>query len=92
MKKKLEELRLAPGEVLFLDRIEDGVATLVIGANGDREESLPVDRLPPDAREGQRLRVREDGQLEWDHAATDEDRQQVEDLMAELLANPPKEA
>jgi hypothetical protein len=88
--KELRELQLAPGETVFLDRIEEGVATLLIGADGGREETVAAGCLPPDARDGQRLRVREDGSLAVDHEATASDRRAVEELMAELLGEQPE--
>jgi hypothetical protein len=92
--KNVTELKLAPGEVVFLDRIEDAddslpcVATLLLGEGGSREENVPRDQLPPEAREGDRLRMTEDGRLHVDREATDAGRAAVADLMAELLGEP----
>lgn len=84
--KNLSELKLKPGETLFLDRIEEGVATLLLGPDGAREENVPRDQLPSDAAEGQRLRVRPDGVLEIDHEATRAGLDATAALIAELLS------
>jgi hypothetical protein len=84
--KDLRELGLRPGETLFLDRIEEGVATLLLGEGGEREENVPREQLPSGAAEGHWLRVREDGRLEVAPHATEAAREETSDLMAELLA------
>ena len=83
--KNLAELHLTAGEIVFLDRLEEDVATLLLGPTGEREENVPRDQLPAEAREGDRLRVSEDGRLLVDPAATAAGRDAVADLMAELL-------
>jgi hypothetical protein len=89
--KDLRDLQLRPGDTVFLDRIEEDVATLLIGPDGKQEENVPRAQLPPDAREGQMLRVTPEGHLEIDAEATEAGRQAVRSLMDELLQqNPPE--
>ncbi|MBW3625500.1 MAG: hypothetical protein KY468_19055, partial [Armatimonadetes bacterium] len=65
--KKLQDLQLAPGEVVFLDSVRDGIARLVIGAEGDRVETVSVDELPVEDRNaGIYLIVQHDGSLKRD--------------------------
>jgi hypothetical protein len=83
--KNVTELQLAPGTIVFLDRIEEDVATLLLGEGEGREENVPCDQLPPSAREGDRLRVTAEGRLAVDSEATEAGRAAVADLMTELL-------
>jgi Protein of unknown function (DUF3006) len=89
--KDLRDLRLRPGERVFLDRIEEGVATLLLGPDGKQEESVPREQLPPDVREGQTLRVSPAGHLEVDDEATEAGHDAVQSLMDELLRQDPPE-
>lgn len=86
--KNLSDLDLAVGDVLFLDRVEAEVATLLLPPEGEREVNVPRDQLPAEAREGDRLRMGEDGRLAVDHDATTASHAAVADLMADLLATP----
>jgi Protein of unknown function (DUF3006) len=88
--KDLRDLQLRPGDTVFLDRIEDDVATLLIGPEGKQEENVPRTQLPPGSREGQTLRMTAAGRLEVDAEATKSDQAAVQSLMDELLKqNPP---
>jgi hypothetical protein len=40
---------------VFLDETDDGTANVLMGPNGEQRRQLPLDALPPGAREGQRF-------------------------------------
>jgi hypothetical protein len=81
----LADLALAPGERLFVDRVEDGVATLLIGSEGREEVNVAADELPVECGEGAALRVAQDGSLQRDESRDVEDRAAIDALMGELF-------
>jgi hypothetical protein len=69
--KHLDELKLPPGETIFVDGIHNGVARLLIGRDGERTETISVEALPEDARkESIYLRVNSEGR--WERSTEDE--------------------
>jgi hypothetical protein len=87
--KRLAELKIAPGEVVFLDRVEGDVATLLLGPDGSDEANVSRKELPRKVREGDRLRMGTSGRLRVDREATRAGQAAVADLMAELLRPSP---
>jgi hypothetical protein len=80
--KHLDELKLPPGETVFVDGIHNGVARLLIGREGERTETVSVEALPEDARkEGVYLRANSEGR--WERSP--EDERAAEDKTASLM-------
>ncbi len=86
MKKKREKR-------VYLDRIEEGVAVLLITSNDEDEEQekqVPASALPPDAKEGDWLVEAERADSETsttyavDREETDSAKRRVQNLMDEL--------
>lgn len=74
-------------DLWLLDRIEDGHAVLV--AESGARRTIPVDRLPPGAREGHALReLEEDAGFAIDEAATERLRARAEELRSSLRRGP----
>ena len=80
-----DALKLAPGEVVFVDSFHDGVARLVIGAEGERVETVPADQLPEDTEAGAYLKIRSDGACERDRTCEEASSGEMDALMREAF-------
>jgi hypothetical protein len=90
--KKLQELSLSPGEIVFVDSLHSGVARLVIGKEGERVESVYADALPKEGhRSGITLRVQPDGTLKRDEIPDKAATAETTDLMSDVFGGPPPE-
>jgi Protein of unknown function (DUF3006) len=76
-----------PRPRVYLDRIEDDVAVLLLEHPAVGQFRLPARFLPPDAREGQMLTLT----LTVDTARTEEVWAEAHRMFDEVLRNSPKE-
>ena len=70
----------------YVDRIEGDVAVLLLGNEGKDRVDLPKGYLPPGTREGDHLQIR----FSPEPAARDRVKEDVDDLMNELLGEKPE--
>ena len=66
---------------LYLDRIEEGIAVLLLGEEGEQELHFPVEYLPAGIREGHWLTCL----MTPDPSRDTSSKNQNQDLMADLL-------
>lgn len=64
----------------FVDQIESGIATLLLGEEEKVKISLPVSLLPPETKEGAVLKIT----ITFDQNATNDGRKFVQGLLDSL--------
>jgi hypothetical protein len=88
--RTFQDLKLPPGEVVFVDSVHEGVARLLLGETGKRVRTITADSLPAEARkEGIYLRVEPNGSVTRDETKEKAAEAETTSLMEDVFGEPP---